>query len=379
MIDAIKLRAAANDLGFDVIGVAPLKDAGAGWLAPHAKRLRAWLDAGMAADMDWLGARLEARVVPSTLMPDAQAAIALWVPNRCPPLPRPADQVGRVSAYAWGRDYHNVVRKMVRKLRRWVCAEYPGAQIYISIDTGAVLERAVAERASVGWIGKSTMLIHPKHGTHGTLAALFVDRQVSELAPKKHPFRCGTCTACIDDCPTGAIGPMGVDARLCISYWTIEHRGLIPVEIRAGIGDWVFGCDICQDVCPWNGRATFADPAIWKPQQAHAHPDLLGWLRLSNSALDAALQGSPLRRARPEGLKRNAMIVLANTGTKRAVGLLESCLEGDPDPVLRATAAWAARCLGSTRASALAAADPDPMVRAESTSRLPPASACGTP
>lgn len=364
MIDLDTLRETATAVGFELLGVAPVEPVGGGWFAPHAERLKAWLDAGMHADLTWLADRAADRVAPERLLPGVRSAIALWLPHRCPEPPRPDGFRGRVAAYAWGRDYHNIVRKALRKMRRALTEMDGEMGMYLTVDTGPVLERAFAERASLGWIGRSTMLIHPRFGTFGTLAVIFVDRALPP-APESHPFRCGTCTACIDDCPTGALSAAGLDARLCISYWTIEHRGLIPREMRAQIGLWVFGCDVCQDVCPWNSKAPRADPALWRPDPARAWPDLVDWIETPSEALRLSLEGSPLKRALGEGLRRNALIVLANGGQRSALPAIERVLRDDPDPVLRATAAWAALRLGSRTARAVASADPDARVRAE--------------
>ena len=350
--------------GFDLIGVAPVEPVGAGWFAPHVDRLNAWLEAGHDASMAWIAKRAHERTVPQALLPDVKTAIVLWMNHRTPAPARPEGQVGRVAAYAWGRDYHNVVRKALRKVDRWLFDACPDIQRYVSVDTGAILERAFGERAGVGWIGRSTMLIHPTLGTFGSLAVIFTDQPLATEG-EPHPYRCGTCTDCVDLCPTDALSDDGLDSRLCISYWTIEHRGLIPREVRPILDDWVFGCDVCQDVCPWNNDAPRADEAIWRPQADHAWPDLVDWLQTDSDALTEKCLGSPLRRARGEGLRRNALIVLANTGTEAALPAIQAVLKNDPDPVLRATAAWAAHKLGCPDAMGIAAQDPDPMVAAE--------------
>ena len=208
------------------------------------------------------------------------------------------------------------------------------------------------------------MLIHPSYGTFGSLAVLFVNFDV-EWAPKAHPFRCGTCTDCIELCPTGALSDGRLDARKCISYWTIEHRGLIPRNVRSWLGEWVFGCDVCQDVCPWNSRAPTADADVWKPHHDRAWPELLDWIQTPSDVLEERFIGSPLRRAKGVGLRRNAMIVAANIGATELRDHIESVLLNDPDPVLRATAAWSAITLGSPTAAFHALEDDDEMVRDE--------------
>lgn len=339
-----ELAEMAARAGFELAGVAPVEPLGHGWYAPHAAKFRAWIDAERHGDMSWLAERATERLVPQHLMPEARSAAVFWLGHRTPDEPAPSDRpTGRVAAYARGRDYHNILRKMLRKVLRQVIARHPEVRTYISVDTGAVLERAFGQRAGVGWIGKSGMLIHPRRGTFGSLAVMFLSLDL-EPAIEAHPDRCGTCTACLDLCPTGAIvAPGEVDARRCISYWTIEHRGSIPPEMRPLIGDWLFGCDVCQDVCPWNRDTPRADPARWQP--VNAWPDPLEWLELDPADLEARLVGSPMLRARPEGLRRNALIVLANTGRREALPLVERLAVDDPDPVVRETAEWAARVL----------------------------------
>lgn len=363
------LVAEAQRVGFEVVGVAPVEPQGAGWFAPHVARLQAWIEAGHHADMAWIADRLEARVVPETLLPGVQSAVVLWLPHRTQAPPRPP-HTGQVSAYAHGRDYHNVARKSMRKIRRWMVQRWPEIQTYMAVDAGPVLERAFGERAAVGWIGKSSMLIHPRLGTFGSLGVIFVDVDLGGAA-EAHPDRCGTCTACIDDCPTDAIVEPGlVDARRCIAYWTIEHRGVIPVEMRRAIGDWLFGCDICQTSCPWNHKAPTADPARWRPVPEHAWPDPIEWLKVDPLIFEVRLEGSPLKRAFVAGLRRNALIVAANMGLEEALPLAEGLARQDPDPVIRATAVWAARSLGSAEAVGIAEADADARVRAEASSPL---------
>jgi epoxyqueuosine reductase len=306
-----------------------------------------------------------------------QSALVFWLDHRTPALARPPGPHARVAAYAWGRDYHNIVRKCLRKVLRRLIAIDPTIRTYMSIDTGAVLERAFGARGGVGWIGKSGMLIHPRRGTFGSLAVMFLDRTL-EAPPAAHPDRCGTCDACITACPTGAIVADGrVDARRCISYWTIEHRGLIPVEMRRALGDWFFGCDICQDVCPWNRDVPRARAEVWQPAVDRAWPDLTEWIVTPSEVLDARLEGSPLRRARGDGLRRNALIAVGNLRMQAARGAVLLAL-GDPDPMLRATAVWAARCLGVEGMAAWAACDPDAQVRAEAFTPLPPWPVSGT-
>ena len=337
------LTAEARRVGFELVGVAPVEPVGGGWFAPHVDRLQTWLAAGRGADMDYLAERAAERMAPEELLPGVRSAIALWLPHRSPTPTRPPGARGRVAAYAWGRDYHNLARKGLRKIRRWLLRQHPGVGTYLSVDTGPVLERAFGARGGVGWIGKSTMLIHPRLGTFGSLAVLFVDVALP-TAPVAHPDRCGTCTACLDACPTGALDAQGLDARRCISYWTIERAGPLPEAVRPTLGEWVFGCDICQDVCPWNHDAPRADPDRWRPSAERAWPDLVAWATAAET-VEALMQETPLRRAGTVTLRRNALVALANGGHTEALEAVERVAAEDPEAVLRETAAWAAQAL----------------------------------
>ncbi|MGB0645957.1 MAG: tRNA epoxyqueuosine(34) reductase QueG [Bradymonadia bacterium] len=354
----------AKEVGLDLMGAVPLLRDDMGWLSPHAERLKGWVKRGEHADMEWLSNRVEERCMPHQLLPRAKSALVFWGNHNIMPPDSPAHVTGRVARYAWGRDYHNVLRKSLRKIQRWLGNELGTFESYTSIDTGAILERAVCEQAGLGWIGRSTMLINQKLGSFGSLGVMFVDIPTTQIA-QPHPFRCGTCTQCIVDCPTGALSEKGLDARLCISYWTIEHRGVIPRSFRPKIGEWFFGCDICQDVCPWNNRAHQADERLWQPKSQHIYPDLLSWLAMDSQALDQSLLGSPLRRAKPEGLRRNACIVLANKKHTPALPILKKLATSDPSPVVRATALWACRVLGSNDIVELCAQDESELVQDE--------------
>ena len=329
----------------ELIGVAPVPSGEGpttGWWAQHVARLKGWVEEGSHAEMEWMTSQLDARCDPQRLLPGARSALVLWLGHRFEPPERPAHLSGRVATYAWGRDYHNILRRVLRQLVKRVKELEPQATCHGSVDTSPVLERSFAERAQVGWIGKSTMLIHPRRGTYGSLAVLLTTLELPS-APEPHPGRCGTCQDCITLCPTGALSARGLDARRCISYWTIEHRGVIPREMRPLIGEWVFGCDVCQEVCPWNRRAPYEDEtseALWSPQRSRAWPDLVAWLEMSDEALSESLLGSPLRRALPSGLKRNALINLANQSALSALPVIERQLT-HPDLGVQTAALWA--------------------------------------
>ena len=284
-----------------------------------------------------------------------------------------AQRVGRIARYAGGDDYHHVMRDRLRILER----EFRGAPLHARAlwysDTGAILERAWAERSGLGWIAKNACLISPKLGSNFLLAELLIDRELEPDSP--FPLHhCGTCSSCIDACPTQAIvAPQQVDARRCISYLTIELRGPIPRELRPLIGEWIFGCDICQDVCPWN---RFAPPA--REARLHAR-ELEGWtlegfLSLDDSRFAELFAGSPIRRTQRSGFLRNVCVALGNRRDASTVPALMRALTLDPEPLVRGHAAWAlgeirraAGAMAHVLAALLEAADSDgdPFVRDE--------------
>ncbi len=364
-----RLAEFSRGLGLELMGTAPLTQNEIGWLVPHAERLRSWVDTGQHGDMTWLANRVEERCVPHQLLPEAKSALIFWGNHHFAARQPPDYLTARVARYAWGRDYHNILKKALRKINRWLISEVGVFSSYTSVDTGAILERAVGQRAQLGWIGRSTMLISQELGTFGSLAVMYTNHAIDH-SHENHPFRCGRCTQCVTDCPTGALSESGLDARLCISYWTIEHRGMIPRDFRSKIDDWVFGCDICQDVCPWNHKAPNADEALWQPKQAHIFPDLIDWLTTPDETLDKRLEGSPLRRAKPEGLKRNACIVLANQGYVQALPTLTQVALSHPSEVVRATALWACRVLGHPHIVDLCAHDLSELVQLERQANL---------
>jgi epoxyqueuosine reductase len=247
---------------------------------------------------------------------------------------------GRVSRYAWGVDYHDVMLGKLHRLAEWIGGHVGQRLTYRAYaDTGPLLERELAQRAGLGWAGKNTSIIHPKMGSYFFLSELLLDLELEPDAPFTND-RCGSCTACLDACPTGAfVAARTLDARRCISYLTIEHRGALPEETRPLIGDWVFGCDVCQEVCPWNRR--FGRPGrenAFRPR--HATLDLVNMLALSEDAFRSRFRETPLWRARRAGLLRNAAVVLGNLGDPTSIPALRHALS-DPQPLVAEHAAWA--------------------------------------
>jgi epoxyqueuosine reductase len=334
---ARRLKARALELGFEAVGIAAV--------APLEARAHyeAWLAAGRHGEMRYLASAKHRarRDDPSRILRDLKSVVCVALCHE-PARDEARDaRLGRIARYAAGEDYHRVMRDRLLELQRWIERELlPGARALWYADTGAILERGWAERAGLGWVGKHSGLLSERLGSWFLLGEVLVDR---ELAPDPPPAqeRCGTCRRCIDACPTAAIvAPYQLDARRCISYLTIELRGAIPVELRPAIGDWVFGCDVCQEVCPWNRFAPAA-------REARLHARALdGWtlarfLSLDDAGFEALFAGSPVRRARREGFLRNVCVALGNRVEAAATPDLIRTLAEDPAPLVRGHAAWA--------------------------------------
>jgi epoxyqueuosine reductase len=273
-------------------------------------------------------------------MPETRSIVVVGMNYYPGEFPSAEGHRGRVSRYAWGADYHDVILRKLHQLAEWIDGQVGQRLTYRAyVDTGPLLERELAQRAGLGWIGKNANLIHPRRGSYSFLGELLIDLELEPDAPFSDE-RCGSCTACLDACPTGALtAPRTVDARRCISYLTIEHRGVMPQEIRPLIGDWVFGCDVCQEVCPWNRRfARVAQEPAFRP--VNATLNLVEMLALDEDAFRSLLRESPLWRARRAGLLRNAAVVLGNLGDPAAIPALEYALS-DPEPLVAGHAVWA--------------------------------------
>ncbi|HEV8479930.1 MAG TPA: tRNA epoxyqueuosine(34) reductase QueG [Candidatus Eisenbacteria bacterium] len=371
-----RLKAKAKALGASAAGIARLEDESA---ALDARRLRRWLASGFAADLRYMARGAERRADPRLSLPDARSLVALAFDYAFPShdahdeARRAASGAALVARYARGRDYHRVLPKRLRRLLEWLQAERPGTRGRAFVDTGPVLERAWAARAGVGWTGKHSLVLRAEGGSWFVLGVLVTDAVLEPDAALED--RCGRCTRCLDACPTGAIvAPYQVDARRCISYLTIERRGAIPIELRPAIGERVFGCDDCQDACPWNAFATDSPIADFRPRGDLLDRPLAGWLDLDEAAFQARFRGTPLLRARREGFLRNVCVALGNRGDADAVPRLAQALAHDPSPLVRAHAAWALGRLGGAqaRAALLTAAhdDADETVRAEAEQAL---------
>jgi epoxyqueuosine reductase len=330
-----ELKSVAARRGFVLSGVAP---------AARPERYRAfldWLDAGFAGQMQYLAQRREAYASPESILEGCSTLLMLGFPYRTEEPQSAPPGSGRVARYAWGEpDYHEHVFDQLKALVRWLQERQPQARVRGVVDTAPLLEREFAEAAGLGWVGKNTLLLNRRWGSYFFLAALLTDLPLAVDPPQEKGY-CGTCRACLDACPTGAFPqPYVLDARRCISYLTIEHRGDIEPELAAQLGDWMFGCDICQEVCPWNRRAEASVQAIPDPLSSLAPADLVDLLQLDEQAFRARYRKTPLWRAKRRGVLRNACLVLGNQRYQPAVPALEA-LAGDSESVIQNAARWA--------------------------------------
>jgi epoxyqueuosine reductase len=336
-----RIRAAARAVGIDRIGFAA-----AGDLGPQAG-LEGWLDRSYHGTMAWMARDPARRRDPRRASAGARTVVSVAVNYFHPQPTGDGAGSGRISRYAWGGDYHSGVKGKLRALLDRLrgdlhFAPRPGARAYV--DTGPVLEKAWAHTAGVGWVGKHSNVITREAGSWLFLGELLLDAEVEPDSPATD--FCGSCTRCIDACPTGAIvAPTVVDSRRCISYLTIEHRGVLDPDLRAPMGDWIFGCDICQDVCPWNKFARPADDRAYAPRPGNAAPQLSQLARLDRDAFAERFRGTNIRRPGWAGFLRNVMVALGNWRDPEARPALAAGLD-HPAPLVRAHAAWGLGRLG---------------------------------
>ncbi len=340
------LRDEALRLGFTAFGI----------VAPdsprHLSKFEEWLNRGAHADMAYLAAQRSRRLRanPRELLPGCASILSLAITYPSPSLDDPAAApplAGRVASYAWGRDYHLVIPELLEKLAYRIQVRLGRSFRWIGFtDSAPILERDVAQAAGLGWIGKNTCLILPGQGSYVFLAELFTDLQLPQSAPFVRDF-CGTCQRCIQACPTACIQPdRTLDVARCISYLTIENRGAIPDDLRPYLSNWIFGCDICQMVCPWNRRfARQSHPAL-APLPGRQYPDLLAEMKLTPEAFKTAFAGSPLLRAKRHGYLRNVAVALGNSASAGLHTHLTSILEQEPDSLVREHLEWALQRLG---------------------------------
>jgi len=324
-------------LGFDVVGVSPIGP------FPESTYYEQWLDNGYAGDMQYLQRQKDAKMAPESVLPGARAVIVCAMNYN---VARPRTTYDRmrawISRYAWGEDYHDEVKRKLQSLADWIEQNSPRTtKAYV--DTGPLLERVYAKYAGIGWFGKNTCIINQKAGSWLFLGCILTDLDLAIDMPA--PDRCGTCTRCIDACPTDAIlEPYVLDSRKCIAYTTIELRGEIPEADREGIGHHLFGCDICQDVCPWNRKSPLSDNPAFAPKPGLFWPEINTLLDMSEDEWRDMIRRTSIKRAKIKGLLRNLMIVAGNSGVKEFLPKLQK-FRVHEDEHVRSHAEWAAKKL----------------------------------
>jgi epoxyqueuosine reductase len=335
----------ARDEGFAAIGIAPAA------LAPKTgKRLKDWLAEGGHGDMIWMESRADQRVDPMTLWPEVQSVIMLgmnYAPFHDPFALEQERNLGRISVYAQGKDYHDVVKKALKRLARSL-VEQTDCSVKVFVDTAPVMEKPLAEAAGLGWQGKHTNLVSREHGSWLFLGAIYTTLKLDSSQSGKD--RCGSCSACQDICPTNAFPePYRLNARACISYLTIEHKGPIPVEYRKAIGNHIYGCDDCLAVCPWNKFAqTAAKHKAFLPRAELTAPALQDLLALDDPTFRQVFSGSPIKRTGRDRMVRNALIAAGNSEDQTLVEPIKALLD-DSDETVRETAIWALEELSSAQ------------------------------
>lgn len=328
------LKDEARRLGFGLVGVTPAI------AATGFSRFQAWLDAGYAGTMRYLEDRRDAYSHPRHVLEGVRSLVVLGLGYRTTDPAPAATGFGRVSRYAWNEDYHDLIHGRLSRLASFVRASHPQARVRGVVDSAPILEREFAQLAGLGWVGKHTLLLNRDWGSWFFLAVLLTDLELVYDDPHATDH-CGTCTACLDACPTDAfVAPYVLDARKCISYTTIELRQEIPLEIRAQHGNWVFGCDVCQDVCPWNRKS----PIVEEPQLTASNDmnplELTALFDLDDDAFRRRFRATPFWRAKRRGLLRNAAIVLGNQRATNAIPALTKGVK-DSEPLVREACRWA--------------------------------------
>lgn len=332
------IGAEARALGFATIGIVSADRA-----PDNMDRLKTWVDAGCHGGMAWMEEHMDRRASPRGLWPDVRSILMLGFPYTPPLDPlRNLDraEIANISVYALGRDYHDLVKSRLKALARWMHAR-SSAPLKLFVDTAPVMEKPLAAAAGIGWQGKHSNLLSRKHGNWLFLGAIYTSEELPEMTDPGAVGQCGSCTACIAACPTGAIvRPYEVDARACISYLTIEHKGPIPERYRRAIGNRIYGCDDCLAVCPWNRFAHMAADPAFLPRAELAAPLIADFLDLDDAAFRAMFSGSPVKRIGRDRFVRNCLIAAGNSGLPALLPAVGRLLD-DPDAVLRETARWA--------------------------------------
>ncbi|MGE5266885.1 MAG: tRNA epoxyqueuosine(34) reductase QueG [Deltaproteobacteria bacterium] len=360
-----RIRECAIGLGFDAVGFARLEAGG-----PQAARLRSFLDAGWHGDMDWMETTADRRGDPLVLWPEARSAVMVamsYAPPRDPLEALSQRDRGLISVYAQGKDYHEILKPKLKHLAREVVALTSG-DVKVFVDTAPLMEKPLAALAGLGWQGKHSNLVSRQHGSWLFLGALLT---TAELEPDdRESDHCGSCRRCLDICPTAAFpAPYQLDARRCIAYLTIEHKGQIGHEFRPAIGNRIFGCDDCLAVCPWNKFAAEASEMRFAARSETANPPIAELLTLTDAQFRARFAGTPVKRTGRDRFVRNVLIAAGNSGDGTLVGEVRSLLD-DASPLVRGMAVWALSRLASKATfqherAARYEAEPDPGVRTE--------------
>jgi epoxyqueuosine reductase len=341
-----RIKEEAHRLGFFLAGISAVN------IPPHEASFARWLRQGLAGELEYMKRTETLRRDPRTLVPWAVSVVSVGM-NYHTPFARPAAETatGWVSRYAWGDDYHEVMQRRLEELLDRVQVLHGGTvQGRAFVDSGPILERDLGGVAGLGWTGKNTHLISPEKGSWFFLGELFLDVPLAYDVPMRD--RCGRCSLCLDACPTGAfIGPYVLDARRCISYLTIELKGWIPRHLRPLIGNHIFGCDICQEVCPYNVKAEPSAETAYRPRAGLYAPELIPLLEMDESEFRRRFRQSPIRRAKRRGFLRNVAVALGNLKSGAALPALTRALEDD-EPLVRGHVAWALGEIGSSAALA---------------------------
>ena len=343
-----QIKARALTIGFDRVGVSPVE-------APtHGQAFADWIQHGYQGEMAYLARTADQRLCPERHLPWARSAVAVGLTYNTHHLRDRAEKgiQGLISRYAWGDDYHDVMREMLARLAAAVNEEAGReVQVWASVDAGPVTDREIAARAGIGWYGKNTNLLAVGMGSYFFLGELFLGLRLDGDRPL--PNNCGQCRLCLDACPTRAfVDSYILDARRCLSYLTIEQKGAIPRDLRSSMGAHIFGCDICQDVCPYNTKCRPTKEPAFQPRPEFHAPELIPLLDLTEGQFKAKFRGSPILRAKRRGFLRNVCVALGNSLRPEAVSPLARTLREDPDALVRAHAAWALGRIGGECAAA---------------------------
>jgi len=327
----------AKEIGFDLVAISPVGE------FPENQFFKEWISRGFGGEMHYLENNADKRADIEKVLPGAKSVIccAIYYNTDNPYSTDCFDSdKGWVSRYSWGNDYHEIVGKKLLQLVEQLRILVPnGLRYKYYVDTGPVLEKVFSKYSGIGWIGKNTCLINQQAGSWLFVGEIISDIELDYDSPV--PDRCGTCTRCIDACPTDAIvEPYVLDSRKCISYLTIELKGSIPVDLREGMGNNIYGCDICQDVCPWNKHAHVTDNSNFIPREGLLNPDLSTLSNLDQDGFRKLFKNSPIKRTKRRGLLRNVMIAMGNSGNKDFIHIIKEALR-DEEPVVRAAAVWA--------------------------------------